>query len=620
MPDAAPSPDQLPDQPLPIEDYAMIGDCITAAMVGRNGSIDWLCWPRFDSAACFAALLGTSDHGRFLLAPEDGARSTRSYIDGSLVLQTTFESDAGTVVLTDFMVPGASNSTLIRVVEGKTGVVPMKGELVLRFDYGSSVPWVTRLEGEEGLRAIAGPEMVTIRTNLPLEGEHMRTVMRFTVKEGERHEIKLFHSPSHLPSPPDLDVADALAGTLRFWTDWSTRGSYDGPWAKEVKRSLILLKGLIYAPTGGICAAATTSLPEQLGGVRNWDYRYCWLRDATLTLFAFMHAGHYEEAENWADWLHRSIAGSPAQVQIMYGIAGERRLAEWEVSWLPGYQGASPVRIGNAAADQLQLDVFGEVMDALHQARHGPIRPEHDRTGEGWELQKALLGHLETVWREPDEGLWETRGGRRHFTYSKIMAWVAFDRAIADVEAFGFDGPVDRWRALRDEIHELVCRQGFDPKQNAFTQSFGYPALDASLLLVPFTGFLPHDDERVVGTVRAIEAGLMQDGFVLRYRTEGGGDGLPAGEGAFLPCSFWLAMAMHQQGRTEDARTLFERLLGLCNDVGLLAEEYDPVARRFTGNTPQAFSHVALLAAANVLADTTPIVPSARPRATGQDS
>ena len=615
-------PDALPplDQPLPIEDYAMIGDCITAAMVGRNGSIDWLCWPRFDSAACFAALLGTPDHGRFLLAPESDARSTRRYLDDSLVLETTFDSDGGTVVLTDFMVPGASNSTLVRVVDGRRGSVPMKAELVLRFDYGASVPWVTRLGDEEGLCAIVGPEMVTMRTDVPLEGEDLRSVARFMVKEGERYTIRLVHSASHLPSPPDVDAAEALADTLRFWSEWSSRCTHKGPWAKEVKRSLILLKGLIYAPTGGICAAATTSLPEQLGGVRNWDYRYCWLRDATLTLFAFMHAGYYDEAEKWADWLHRSVAGSPAQVQIMYGIAGERRLAEWEVGWLPGYQGAKPVRIGNAAADQLQLDVFGEVMDTLHQARHGPIKPEHDQTGEGWALQKALLGHLQTVWRQPDEGLWETRGGRRHFTYSKVMAWVAFDRAIADVEAFGFDGPVDEWRKTRAEIHELVCRDGFDPKQNSFTQSFGDPALDASLLLVPFTGFLPHDDDRVAGTVKAIETGLTQDGFVLRYRTEKSGDGLPAGEGAFLPCSFWLAMAMHQQGRTDDARTLFEKLLGLCNDVGVLSEEYDPVARRLTGNTPQAFSHVALLAAANVLADATPTAPLARPRATGPEN
>ena len=612
-------PDALPDQPLPIEDYAMIGDCTTAALVGRNGSIDWLCWPRFDSAACFAALLGTSDHGRFLLAPENEARSTRRYLDDTLVLETTFASDAGTVVLTDFMVPGAPNSTLIRIVEGKAGQVPMRAELVLRFDYGSTVPWVTRLEGQEGVRAISGPEMVTLRTNVPLRGEQMRSVARFTIGAGERYVFKLFHSPSHLRSPADLDSREAMTDTLRFWHNWASRTTQAGPWQKEVRRSLILLKGLIYAPTGGICAAATTSLPEQLGGVRNWDYRYCWLRDATLTLFAFMHAGHYDEAENWAEWLHRSVAGSPSQIQIMYGIAGERRLAEWEAGWLPGYQGAAPVRIGNAAADQLQLDVFGEVMDALHQARHGPIQPEHDRTGEGWELQKALLGHLEGIWRQPDEGLWETRGGRRHFTYSKIMAWVAFDRAIADVEAFGFDGPVNHWRALRSEIHDLVCKEGFDAKQNSFTQSFGDPALDASLLLIGFTGFLPHNDPRVVGTVKAIEAGLTQDGFVLRYRTENGSDGLPPGEGAFLPCSFWLAMALHQQGRTDEARVLFERLLALCNDVGLLSEEYDPAARRLVGNTPQAFSHVALLAAAHVLADSTPQASSARPRATGEE-
>ena len=598
----------------------MIGDGMTAAMVGRNGSIDWLCWPRFDSAACFAALLGTSDHGRFLLAPEGKSTSKRRYIDDSLVLQTTFDCGDGIVSITDFMIPGADNSTLVRIIEGQRGSVPMRAELTLRFEYGSAVPWVSRLTGEEGTRAIAGPDMVTIRTDVPLHGEDLRSVARFTVASGERYAFKLTHCASHLASPPDIDAADALGRTLDHWKEWSSRCSTEGPWAAQVKRSLIMLKGLIYMPTGGICAAATTSLPEQLGGVRNWDYRYCWLRDATLTLFAFMRAGLYGEANSWAEWLHRSVAGSPSQVQIMYGITGERRLTEWEPKWLPGYQGAAPVRIGNAAADQLQLDVFGEVMDALHQARHGPIQPEHDRTGEGWELQKALIAHLETVWKQPDEGLWETRGGRRHFTYSKVMAWVAFDRAIADVEAFGFDGPVDHWREVRDEIHKLVCEQGFDHAQNAFTQSFGRPELDASVLLVPFMGFLPHNDPRIVGTVSAIERGLTQDGFVLRYRTEGGGDGLPPGEGAFLPCSFWLAMSLHQQGRTDDARALFERLIGLCNDVGLLSEEYDPVAKRLVGNTPQAFSHVALIAAANVLGGLTPTAPSARPRETGQDS
>ena len=623
MPDISQPPEPAVhqrDQPLPIEDYAMIGDCVTAAMVGRNGSIDWLCWPRFDSAACFAALLGTSDNGRFLLAPAGDSTSTRRYLDGSLVLETLFETPDGAVAVIDFMIPGAADSTLIRVVEGRRGQVALRAEITLRFDYGSAVPWVTRLDGEEGVQAIAGPDMVTVRTDVPLRGEGMHSATSFTIQEGQRFTFRLVHSASHLPRPPDVDASQALDATLAFWVDWSGRFTHEGPWADQVKRSLIVLKGLTYAPTGGICAAVTTSLPEQLGGVRNWDYRYCWLRDATLVLFAFMNAGYYGEAEAWADWLHRSLAGSPSQVQIMYGIAGERRLLEWEVGWLPGYQGAAPVRIGNAAAEQLQLDVFGEVMDALHQARHGPIRPQHDETGQGWELQKALLAHLETVWRQPDEGLWESRGGRRQFTYSKVMAWVAFDRAIADVESFGFDGPVETWRALRSELHDLICREGYDATRNTFTQSFNDPALDASLLLIPFMGFLPHSDPRVVGTVRAIEADLVVNGFVLRYRTEGGSDGLPPGEGAFLPCSFWLAMALHQQDRKEEARTLFERLVGLCNDVGLLAEEYDPEARRFTGNIPQAFSHVALVAAASVLGDVTPSVPGARPREAGLDT
>ena len=585
--------------PSDIEDYALIGDCATAALVGRNGSIDWLCWPRFDSAACFAALLGGPEHGCFQIAPAGNPTpGARSYRNGSLVLETEFDCEGGQVVLIDFMVPSTSGGTLVRIVEGKRGAVPMRLDLALRFDYGMSIPWVTRRNGGNGIVAIAGPELVVLRTPVPLHGRDLRTVADFTVREGERVPFVLTHGPSHLPPPLSLDADDALYATEEYWATWSARCTYDGPWADAVKRSLLTLKCLTYAPTGGIVAAPTTSLPEALGGVRNWDYRFCWLRDATITLFAFMAAGYTEEAGSWAGWLHRSIAGSPDQVQIMYGIAGERLLQENEIPWLPGYQGAAPVRVGNAAATQLQLDVYGEVLDALHQARAAKLLD----SPQSWSLQTALLEHLEEVWQQPDEGLWETRGGRRHFTFSKVMAWVAFDRGIKDAEMHGLEAPLDRWRQVRDTIHATVCRDGYDEKLGSFTQSFGDPALDASLLLIATVGFLPHDDPRVQGTVHAIERSLLVDGFVLRYRTEGGGDGLPGGEGAFLACSFWLAAAWHMQGRYQEARALFERLLGLCNDVGLLSEEYDPRAKRFTGNFPQAFSHVALITTALTLA------------------
>ncbi len=588
---------------LPIEDYALIGDCITAALVGRNGSIEWLCWPRFDSAACFAALLGTEDNGRYLIAPvAEDAPATRRYRDGSLVLETVFDTPDGQVAVIDFMPPMTGNSCIVRIVEGRSGQVPMRMELALRFDYGVTVPWVTRRRGGNGIVAVAGPEMVVLRTQVPLRGERLRTVGEFTVGQGERVHFVLTHSPSHLPVPHSLDAEDALYNTEEYWSAWVRRSTYAGPWADEVQRSLLTLKCLTYAPTGGIVAAPTTSLPEKLGGSRNWDYRFCWLRDATITLFAFMGAGYTDEAASWADWLHRSIAGSPEQVQIMYGIAGERRLTEWEVPWLLGYQDAAPVRIGNAASSQVQLDVYGEVMSALHQARDAKLLVNPQT----WALQRALLQHLETIWAEPDEGLWETRGGRQQFTFSKVMAWVAFDRGIRDAEAHGLKGPVHRWRAVRSQIHETVCRDGFNTARNSFVQSFGATALDASLLLLPSVGFLPHDDPRVLGTIEAIERELTQDGFVLRYRTEGGVDGLPDGEGAFLACSFWLAMALHGIGRQADARALFERLLALQNDVGLLSEEYDPHSRRFTGNFPQAFSHVALITAAMALAGETP--------------
>ena len=516
MPDAEP--------PLPIEDYAIIGDCTTTALVGRNGSIDWLCWPRFDSAACFAAVLGTSYNGRWRIGPTDpAATSTRGYRDGGLVLETVFTVPSGTVALIDFMVPESSNSSVVRIVEGRSGTVPMVMELALRFDYGTSVPWVTRIEGEAGMRSIAGPEKTVLRTSAELEGRDMQTVSDFMVHAGERIPFVLTHGPSHLPDPPALDAEQALAVTERYWSEWSARCTYKGTYGSAVQRSLLMLKALTYAPTGGIVAAPTTSLPEQLGGSRNWDYRYCWLRDATLTLFSLMQAGYYDEAGAWRDWLHRSLAGSPEQIQIMYGIGGERRLAEWEVSWLPGYQGAAPVRIGNAASEQLQIDVFGEVTEALHQARDGGLKA----APESWALQTAIVQHLAGIWEQPDEGIWETRGGRKHFTYSKVMAWVAFDRMVKDAETHGLDGDVDQWREIRDKIHATVCEKGFRPGLNSFTQHFDTDELDASLLQIPLVGFLPHDDPRVLGTTAAVEKALLKDGFVLRYSTHDSKDGLP---------------------------------------------------------------------------------------------
>ncbi|HEX6010881.1 MAG TPA: glycoside hydrolase family 15 protein [Geminicoccaceae bacterium] len=577
--------------PLRIEDYALVGDCETAALVGRDGSIDWLCWPRFDSGACFAALLGGPEHGRWLLAPRDGeAAATRRYRPDTLVLETEFATGTGTVAVIDFMPPRTSVSDLVRIVVGRRGRVAMRTELVLRFDYGSAVPWVSRLE-DGALRAIAGPDMTVLRTPAPLRGEGLTTRGEFTVAEGETVPFTLTYAPSHQAAPGAIDPSTALTETEAFWREWSSRCAAAGPWSEAVRRSLITLKALTYSPTGGIVAAPTTSLPEKLGGPRNWDYRFCWLRDATLTLLALMDAGYHAEARAWRDWLLRAVAGSPDQLQIMYGLAGERRLAEWEVPWLPGYEGSRPVRVGNAAHGQLQLDVFGEMMDALHHARGLDIPGD----GAGWALARELLAYLERVWREPDEGIWEVRGGRRHFTYSKVMAWVAFDRAARSVEAFGLDGPVDHWRGLRDEIHAEVCEKGFDPELGSFVQAYGSRQLDASLLLLPEVGFLPPDDPRIAGTVAAIERRLVVDGLVLRYDTAQVSDGLPAGEGAFLACSFWLADAYVLMGRLKEARALFERLLALRNDVGLLAEEYDPHAGRQLGNFPQAFSHVGLV-------------------------
>ena len=574
-----------------IEDYALLGDCETAALVGRDGSIDWLCWPRFDSGACFAALLGGPEHGRWQVAPADAtARVTRRYRGHTLVLETEFETAEGAVTLIDFMPLRGRNSDIVRMVVGRRGRVEMRMELVIRFDYGRTVPWISRLS-DGSLRAIAGPDMLVLRTDVPLHSEGMTHVGEFAVSEGETAHFVLTYGPSHEAPPRPVDPEASLADTEAFWRDWATRCTYSGEWSDAVMRSLVTLKALTYHPTGGIVAAPTTSLPEQLGGARNWDYRYCWLRDATLTLLTLMDAGYYEEATRWRDWLIRAAAGSPDQVQIMYGIAGERRLAEWQVPWLPGYEGASPVRIGNAAYDQFQLDVFGEVLDALYHGRRGEV----EGSSEAWQLSRALVGHLEGIWQEPDEGIWEVRGGRRHFVHSKVMAWVAVDRVVKGAEQFGLDGPVDRWRELRKRIHADVCRNGFDASIGSFVQAYGATQLDASLLMLPLVGFLPADDPRMRGTIEAIERRLVVDGFVHRYDTASGVDGLPAGEGAFLACSFWLADNFVLLGRHDDARALFERLLGLRNDVGLLAEEYDARLGRQVGNFPQAFSHVALV-------------------------
>jgi len=580
--------------PLDIEDYGLIGDCATAALVGRNGRVDWLCLPRFDSDACFAALLGDSRHGSWLLAPAAGGMGRRRYRPGTMILETVFETRTGSAAVIDFMVPDAPNPTLVRIVEGRSGTVSMQTDLAFRFEYGRTVPWVTRLEGGRGICAIAGPDQVVLRSGVRLHGEDFRHRAQFHVGASHRVAFVLRHAPSHEPVPSPLDAEDALRHTEETWRAWSSRCTYKGGWGEPVQRSLLTLKALSYAATGGIAAAPTTSLPECLGGTRNWDYRYCWLRDATLTLLALMHAGYTEEASRWRDWLQRSVAGMPSQIQILYGMAGERRLPEWEPDWLPGYQGAAPVRIGNAAAGQVQLDVFGEVLDCLHQARQNGLRP----VPHGWDLQRGIIAHLAEIWDQPDEGMWEVRSGPQHFTFSKIMAWVAVDRMIRDARRYRLAGPMGEWEALRQEIFDTVCREGFDERKGSFVQHFGTRELDASLLLIPSVGFLPADDQRVRGTVAAIERELVEDGFVLRYRTGRARDGLPPGEGAFLACTFWLADAYCLQGRRREARQTFERLLDLRNDLGLLSEEYDPKARRLVGNFPQAFSHLALVASA----------------------
>jgi GH15 family glucan-1,4-alpha-glucosidase len=602
-----------------IEDYALIGDGETAALVCRDGSIDWLCWPRFDSAACFAALLGDEDNGRWRIAPEDAnPRVSRRYREGTLIVETEFETDTGAVTLIDFMPSRSAVSDLIRIVRCTRGRVAMRFDLTLRFDYGRSVPWVTHME-DSRLRAIAGPDMVVLQTPVPLHGADLTTVGNFVVESGESLAFVMTYSASHLPPPDTIDAEAALAQTEKLWREWCGRSTYQGEWAEPVQRSLITLKALIYRPTGGLVAAPTTSLPERIGGDRNWDYRYCWLRDATLTLLALMDAGYIEEAAAWRTWLLRAAAGSPDQLQIMYGLAGERRLLEWEVPWLAGYEQSAPVRIGNAAHDQLQLDVFGEVMDALYHARKGGL----DASDEAWRVARALVGHLEKIWDQPDEGIWEVRGGRQHFTHSKVMAWVAVDRAIKGAEQFGMQAPLERWRAVRARIHAEVCTRGFDTERNTFVQAFGSKALDASLLMLPLVGFLPPHDPRVRGTVDAIERELTVDGLVLRYDTKATDDGLAPGEGAFLACSFWMVDNLVLLGRIDDARARFEKLLELRNDVGLLAEEYDPRARRMLGNFPQAFSHVGLIdSALNLSRSTAPQqqAPAEQRARTGQSS
>jgi GH15 family glucan-1,4-alpha-glucosidase len=585
----------VPAHNLRIEDYALIGDGETAALVGVDGSIDWLCLPRFDSPACFAALLGTKNNGRWRIAPVGSEfKSRRHYIPDTLILETEYSTPSGVATVVDFMPRRGDNSDVVRIVTGVSGTVEFDAELVLRFGYGMSVPWVTRMQ-DGRTRAIAGPDMVVLSADADVHGEDLTTVARFSVNAGETISFVLTWKESHLDPPAAIDPVDALRATGKYWRDWVAACTYDGEWRDAVVRSLITLKALIYNPTGGIVAAATTSLPEWIGSSRNWDYRFCWLRDATFTLLALMDAGYFDEATAWREWLLRAAAGSPDQVQIMYGIAGERHLFEYELPWLPGYAASAPVRIGNAAHAQLQLDVFGEVMDALHQARVGGVGDSAD----GWALQKALVAHVAKIWQRPDYGLWEIRGTPQHFTHSKVMCWVAVDRAIQSAEQFDLDdAPIDEWRLLRDEIHDDVCWNAFNAGINSFVQAYGSTEVDASLLLLPLVGFLPPEDERIRGTVAAIEKDLLIDGFVHRYITQRTDDGLPTGEGAFLACSFWLVDNYALAGRIDDARDMFTRLLGLCNSLGLLAEEYDPAARRMLGNFPQAFSHVGLVNAA----------------------
>jgi GH15 family glucan-1,4-alpha-glucosidase len=584
-----------------IEDYGLIGDLQTAALVSREGSIDWLCFPRFDSGACFAALLGDAENGHWTLQPAGEFRSpSRRYTDDTLILETTFETSEGSARLIDFMPPRETTADVVRIVEGVEGRVEMRMELALRFDYGSVVPWVRNLDG--GLVGIAGPEAVVLRTPVELEGRDFRTYASFTVSKGDRVPFVLTWFRSHEEPPKTVEPEEALKDTISYWQEWAERCTHGGRWHDDIHRSVLTLKALTYAPTGGVVAAPTTSLPESLGGVRNWDYRYCWLRDATLTLLALVRSGYVEEAGAWRDWLLRAAAGKPEDLQIMYGVAGERRLTELELPWLSGFAGSQPVRVGNAASGQLQLDVYGELLDALYQARRNGLAASPDT----WRLGLKLLDWLESGWREEDQGIWEVRGPRRHFTHSKVMAWVAFDRAVKTIRRLDREGPIDRYRAARKEVRESVLREGYNADRGAFVQFYGSDRLDASLLLIPLVGFLPADDPRVIGTVDAIQRELMRDGLVERYRADDenvGVDGLPPGEGVFLPCSFWLAAVLAKQGRYDEALELFERLLSLRNDLGLISEEYDPERKRLVGNFPQAFTHMTLVETAFTLSD-----------------
>jgi GH15 family glucan-1,4-alpha-glucosidase len=582
-----------------IEDYGLIGDCETAALVGRDGSIDWLCWPAFDSDACFAALLGTHRNGRWLIAPaEEIIKSSRRYWDDTLILETRFETENGVVALIDFMPPRGHASDVVRLVRGVKGKVKLQMQLVIRFEFGNDIPWVRKAE-DGALLAIGGQDMAVLRTPVETRGEDLTTVASFEVSAGETIPFVLTYGPSHLPVPKPIDPAQALQDTEDFWIEWCSHCTYEGEHRDLVMRSLITLKALTYEPTGGIVAAPTTSLPEKLGGARNWDYRFCWLRDATYTLLALMNSGYTEEALAWYNWLLRAAAGWPASMQIMYGILGQRRLLEWEVDWLSGYEGARPVRVGNAAHAQLQLDVYGELIDALYQARLAELKLD----ASSWALGRAVLEHVEEVWDEPDHGIWEKRGEKKHYVFSKVMTWVAFDRAVKAVERFQLDAPLDRWRALRDEICRDICEHGFDRKQNAFVECYGSQLLDASLLLLPSVGFLPATDPRILGTVAAIEKYLMRDGFVLRHDPREVSEEQQPIEGAFLACSLWLADAYVLAGEIGKAQAIFDRVVAVANDLGLLAEEYDPGAGRQTGNFPQALTHIALINAAHNISD-----------------
>jgi len=576
-----------------IEDYALIGDCETAALVDRNGSIDWLCWPDFSSDACFAALLGNEDNGYWRITPADGKwKTTRRYRPHTLILETTFEHAEGSFRLIDFMPVRQRTSHIVRIVEGIRGKVDLRMEMALRFDYGRTVPWVTRIK--DGVRAIGGPNQAVLRASVPMHGENLKTVAEFTVSCGDRVRFCLAYGSSYKPNPRKIDAERTLKDCDCRWRRWAQRLKYKGKYRDAVERSLITLRSLIYRPSGGMVAAVTTSLPESIGGVRNWDYRYCWLRDSTFTLLALANGGYFNEAAAWQDWLLRALAGSPEQVQIMYGLKGERQLLEWEAGWLQGYENSKPVRIGNAAAGQVQLDIYGEMLDCFFHAQHYLGR----RTSDQFRVLVLLLEHLETIWHEPDEGIWETRGAPQQFTYSKMMAWVAFDRAVLLAAQLHYDAPVEKWKAIRDTIHSEVCAQGFSEKTNSFVLAYGSDQLDAALLLMPVVGFLPGSDPRVKGTVEAIERDLMSSGLVKRYETSSVEDGLPAGEGVFLACSFWMVSALKAIGRVKDARRLFARLLKMSNDLGLLSEEYDVERRRLVGNFPQAFSHIALVNAA----------------------